>query len=110
QTTGAGGQAAPGDASPPATAAANLTVPNLTEDFVTALLASIGVATPEEMMGFLRQHGPDGLRRLRVAFRAPPLPPYYQTEPGRDMDLSVEIDRGDVWYDFPFDARGRQID
>ena len=21
------------------------------------------------------------------------------------MDLSVEIDRGDVWYDFPFDAR-----
>ena len=23
------------------------------------------------------------------------------------MDLSVEIDRGDVWYDFPFDADGR---
>jgi hypothetical protein len=22
------------------------------------------------------------------------------------MDLSVEIDRGDVWYDFPFDAAG----
>jgi hypothetical protein len=32
----------------------------------------------------------------------PPAPEYY----GRAMDLSVEIDRGDVWYDFPFDAAG----
>jgi hypothetical protein len=23
------------------------------------------------------------------------------------MDLSAEIDRGDVWYDFPFDAKGK---
>jgi hypothetical protein len=26
------------------------------------------------------------------------------------MELSAEIDRGDVWYDFPFDARGRPIE
>jgi hypothetical protein len=25
------------------------------------------------------------------------------------MDLSVEIDRGDVWYDFPFDQSGKSI-
>jgi len=25
------------------------------------------------------------------------------------MALSVEIDRGDIWYDFPFDQRGRPI-
>ena len=25
------------------------------------------------------------------------------------MDLSAEIDRGDIWYDFPFDARGKPI-
>ena len=25
------------------------------------------------------------------------------------MDLSVEIDRGDVWYDFPFDAKGQRL-
>jgi hypothetical protein len=24
------------------------------------------------------------------------------------MDLSVEIDRGDVWYEFPFDEEGRE--
>ena len=28
---------------------------------------------------------------------------------GPDMDLTVEIDRGDVWYDFPFDG-ARQAD
>ncbi len=25
------------------------------------------------------------------------------------MDLSAEIDRGDIWYDVPFDARGKPI-
>ncbi len=24
------------------------------------------------------------------------------------MDLEVEIDRGDIWYDFPFDESGKQ--
>ena len=58
------------------------------------------------MVDFLRQHGDAGLATLRVAFRPPTLPPYY----GPRMDLSVEIDRGDVWYDFPFDARGRLVE
>jgi hypothetical protein len=26
------------------------------------------------------------------------------------MDLAVEIDRGDVWYDFPYDRRGRLVE
>ena len=26
------------------------------------------------------------------------------------MDLAAEIDRGDVWYDFPFDARGKPVE
>jgi hypothetical protein len=26
----------------------------------------------------------------------------------RDMDLSVEIDRGDVWYEFPYDEHGNE--
>lgn len=81
-------------------------VRNLIAEYVTALLASLHVATPVEMAEFLRQHGPDGLATLRVAFRAPALPSYY----GPHMDLSVEIDRGDVWYDFPFDPKGRPIE
>jgi hypothetical protein len=106
-------------------------VPDLVGDHVRALLAAIGVATPEDVVAFLRAHRA-GLATLHVAFAPPPLPAYYdfgnpervpepsprasgeQSSPAaRDsfsqMALSVEIDRGDVWYDVPFDARGRPV-
>jgi len=84
-------------------------VPNLIDDHVNALLAAIGVSTPEEMIAFLRAHK-DALAGLHVAFKAPPLPEYYQPEKeGGHMKVSVEIDRGDIWYDFPFDAKGKPI-
>jgi hypothetical protein len=54
---------------------------------------------------FLRRVGREGLAGLHVAFRPPPLPPYY----GKRMSLSVEIDRGDVWYDPPFDEEGQPV-
>ena len=76
---------------------------------MNALLAAIGVATPEEMIAFLRAHK-DALPGLHVAFKAPPLPEYYQPDEGASqMDVSVVIDRGDIWYDFPFDTRGKPI-
>jgi lipoprotein-anchoring transpeptidase ErfK/SrfK len=84
-------------------------VPDLIGEHVDALLAAIGVATPEEMIAFLRAHK-DALPGLHVAFKAPPLPEYYQPDEGaKHMNVSAEIDRGDVWYDFPFDARGKPI-
>jgi hypothetical protein len=85
-------------------------VPNLIEDHLNALLASLHVSGPGEMIAFLRQHGAAGLAGLRVAFRAPPLPPYYDGSGRGPMDLSAVIDRGDVWYDFPFDAKGRPVE
>jgi hypothetical protein len=84
-------------------------VPNLIGDHIAALEAAIGVATPEDLVAFLRAHA-GGLGTLHVAFKAPPLPPYYFPEEGHDLDISVEIDRGDVWYDFPFDGRGRPLE
>jgi len=85
-------------------------VPNLIEDHVSALLASLHVAGPGDMIAFLRQHGAAGLAGLRVAFHAPPLPPYYEGTGRGPLDLSAVIDRGDVWYDFPFDAKGRPVE
>src|SRR5262249_35406141 len=77
-------------------------VPNLIDDHVKALMAAIGVATPEEMIAFLRAHK-DALPTLHIAYKAPPLPEYYQPEEGASqMNVSVVIDRGDIWYDFPF--------
>jgi len=101
-------------------------VPNLIQQHVDALLASLHVATPEDMVAFLRSLAATaGLDVLHVAFHAPPLPPYYgaaapaidaggaaasSTVAAGELDLSVEIDRGDIWYDFPYDGRGRPIE
>jgi hypothetical protein len=80
-------------------------VPNLIGDYADTLLAALKIKGPDDMATFLRRIGRPGLASLHVAFRAPPLPPYY----GKHMDLSVEIDRGDVWYDFPWDENGKEI-
>jgi hypothetical protein len=80
-------------------------VPNLIEQFIDALLHALRVETPGDMADFLRAITRGGATELRVALRPPPLPPYYADL----MDLSAEIDRGDVWYDFPFDAAGKLV-
>ena len=77
-------------------------VPDLAAASREATLNALGIATPEDAVAFFRRHGRDDFRWLKVAVRLPPAPEYYS----RAMDLSVEIDRGDVWYDFPFDAAG----
>jgi hypothetical protein len=82
-------------------------IPDLIGDHVNALLAAIGVATPEDAVAFLRAHQA-GLPTLHIAIAAPPLPPYYPPR-GEPMTMSVEIDRGDIWYDLPFDERGRNV-
>jgi hypothetical protein len=84
-------------------------VPNLIDDHVNALLAAIGVSTPEEMVAFLRAHK-DAFATLHVAIKAPPLPEYYQLAEGAtEMNLSTEIDRGDIWYDLPFNEKGKPV-
>jgi len=80
-------------------------VPDLATDARAATLAALGIATPDDAVAFFRRHSRDDFAWLKVAVRLPPPPEYY----GRAMDLSVEIDRGDVWYDFPFDAAGARL-
>lgn len=80
-------------------------VPNLIRDFVDRLLQAMQIGNPDGMVAFLRALGGDGSAHLRVAFKPPPLPPYYS----RIMDLSAEINRGDVWYDVPFDSSGKPL-
>jgi hypothetical protein len=50
----------------------------------------------------LKLDEPEG--HLYVAIPGPTRPEYYSS----DMDLSVVIDRGDVWYEFPFDEHGAE--
>lgn len=81
-------------------------VPNLIEDFTNSFIAATGLTAPEHVAGFLQRLGGEGRARLHVAWKPPALPPYYAAE----MNLSVEIDRGDVWYDFPWDTAGKAIE
>jgi hypothetical protein len=84
-------------------------VPNLIGDYADALLAELKIRTPDDVSTFLRSVGLPGLATLHVTYRPGPLPPYYTQHMGQHMELSVEIDRGDVWYDFPFDDSGKPI-
>ena len=80
-------------------------VPNVIGDFLAALLSAMQITIPDDMVGFLQKFQAGGFAHVFVAFRPPPLPPYYAPV----MDLSAEIDRGDVWYDVPLDAGGKPI-
>jgi hypothetical protein len=80
-------------------------VPNLVGQGTTAVLKRLGIATPEDALAFFRRRARADFRQLVVAARLPEKPPYYADQ----MDLSVEIDRGDIWYEFPFDGKGRRL-
>ena len=83
----------------------DMPVPDLAGEATDALMARLGLSTAEDALAFFRRH-PDGdFRALRVAVRFPALPEYY----GPHMDLVAEIDRGDIWYDFPFDSKGNRV-
>lgn len=80
-------------------------VPNLVEAATEATMARLGLDSPEAALAFFKRHPPSDFTWLQVAVRFPELPDYY----GPHMDLSVEIDRGDVWYEFPFDKTGKRL-
>jgi hypothetical protein len=77
-------------------------VPDLVNDATDRLMARLGLGTPDEALAFFRRHPVQDFRSLRAAVRFPPLPEYH----GADMNLVAEIDRGDIWYDFPYNDAG----
>lgn len=79
-------------------------VRNMVEEVGRALVAELGLTSAEKALAFIRAHDEKAFERLWVAVRLPPPPPYYASH----MDLHTVIDRGDVWYDFPFDEKGRR--
>ncbi|MFL5303857.1 MAG: hypothetical protein ACJ8F1_01535 [Polyangia bacterium] len=80
-------------------------VPDLATASREAVLARLGIATAADAVAFFKRHSRADFAWLKVAARLPPPPEYY----GPQMDLYAEIDRGDVWYDFPFNAAGVRL-
>jgi hypothetical protein len=80
-------------------------VPDLESQLRHAVVRAFGLTGPDATMKWLDSLGPlarDG--HLFAAVEGPARPEYY----GPDMELSVGIDRGDVWYEFPFDEHGAE--
>lgn len=83
-------------------------LPDLITEFSDTTLAALGLETAEgaaRQLALLSDLDPKGFENLLVAVRMPPLPAYYSD----DMDFEVVIDRGDVWYDFPYAEDGRKL-
>ncbi|MFN9808090.1 MAG: hypothetical protein ACK6CU_00475 [Deltaproteobacteria bacterium] len=71
-----------------------------TEDAARAL----GWTSPDGFLRFARgQEGGEGIPP-RAAVQLPPRPRYH----GLHMELRAEIDRGDVWFDYPYTSEGRR--
>jgi hypothetical protein len=60
----------------------------------------LGWTSPDAARAFLASQGKAGLHGLRVAVALPAAPAYH----AKAMELRVEIDRGDVFYDLPGQA------
>jgi hypothetical protein len=75
---------------------------NLVDEVTNSAVEQLGLTSPEAALAFFKRHSAADFRHLRAAVRLPALPEYY----GPDMDLSIVIDRGDVWYDLPWDTAG----
>ena len=78
-------------------------VPNLVAEYTAAALHHMDLKTPDKVVTFLKNHEDKALDTLHVALPLPELPPYY----GQVMALKAVIDRGDVWYDYPYTEDGR---
>ena len=78
---------------------------NVLAEYREATLRELGLETREKLFAWLAGKTDEELEKYKVAVRLPPPPAYY----GPAMELSVEVDRGDVWYDFPWDDEGNPI-
>jgi len=62
------------------------------------------LSTPDKVMNFLKATDDQTLDQMFVAVPLPPKPPYY----ANDMDLHSVINRGDVWYEYPYTTDGKR--
>jgi hypothetical protein len=77
-------------------------VRNLVEEYTQATLHQLGLVDAASALAFFQRHPPEQFQTLRAAVKLAARPEYYSSQ----MDLSIVVDRGDVWYDLPFDAQG----
>ena len=73
-----------------------------------AAIEALGLQTPEsakQQLSMLSDLGEGDFKNLLIAVELPEKPPYY----AENMEFSAVIDRGDVWYDFPYNELGEKL-
>ncbi|MDB4983385.1 MAG: Peptidoglycan-binding domain 1 protein, partial [Myxococcales bacterium] len=75
---------------------------DLVESFTAAAIEQTGLTDAAAVLAFFKRHPATEFKRLRLAVKLPPRPAYYADH----MDLQIVVDRGDIWYDLPFDDKG----
>jgi hypothetical protein len=75
---------------------------NLVDDYTKIALDQLGFTDAATVLAFFKRHPAAELSHLQVAVKLPPRPEYYND----NMDLQIVVDRGDIWYDLPFDDKG----
>jgi hypothetical protein len=80
-------------------------VQNVLKTFTDAALKALKLDTPEKALQFFRSRPAAAFKTLSIGVKLPPKPEYYSDH----MELQLTIDRGDIWYDFPYNEKGRQL-
>jgi hypothetical protein len=75
---------------------------NLVEEYTKTAIEQLGLTDTQAALAFFQRHPAEHFQTLRAAVKLPARPEYYAPH----MDLSIVVDRGDVWYDLPFDKDG----
>ena len=76
--------------------------PDLVGEYTNLTLQQLGISDAQTALAFFQRHGAEEFQHLRAAIKLPERPAYYAAH----MELSIVVDRGDVWYDLPFDDAG----
>jgi len=82
---------------------------DLAGEAMAAVTKALDLETPEKARASLEKladlGGGKAFENLVIAVKLPDLPEYYQA----NMTFNVVIDRGDVWYDFPYNDEGKKL-
>jgi hypothetical protein len=76
---------------------------DLVSEYTSLALEQLGLKDAASVLAFFQRHPAEDFQTLRAAVKLPARPEYYSEH----MDLQLVVDRGDIWYDLPFNSQNQ---